>query len=241
VFCYQALVARLANDRPCYGLEANGIENDNVLADTFEGIAREYAQALIEQNGPGRFHLMGWSLGGILSLELARMLVAAGNEVGSIILVDSYMPSTRATPEGDFARSVHLFAYQLQIDARAHDLRALGSEAAALARVLELGHRGGRIPVHLGLDHLTRRYRVYSTLDRAATRYAMPTTVPGRAVFVRATEGIQENGRITYSSDEWPASLWQTFDTRVLPGSHGSIVEVPYVDALARLIDEVIG
>src|SRR4029077_11436187 len=130
-------------------------------------------------------------LGGTLALEMARELAASGYELGATILVDTYVPKAYATASDDFARILHLFAYDLQIDAPTDELRALGPDAA-LARVLELGYAMGRIPPHLGLDHVTRRYRVYAGLMAACARYALPASVPDRVTYIAASEAVRD-------------------------------------------------
>ncbi len=237
VFCYQELIARLAPDRPCFGLEAKGLENDEAPAATFEAMAAGYAHTLVAARGPGPFHLVGWSLGGIIALEIARAL--GPSVIASTTLIDTYVPSVYARRDDDFSRTLHLFAYHLQIDAPADELRGLAPDAA-IARVVELGHRARRIPAHLGVDHLARRFAVFTAMMQASTRYTPPPAVTGRTVFVHASEKMDDGGVLFDSADAWPPELWSAFDVRTLPGSHGSLVEAPFIDELARVIDEVI-
>lgn len=63
---------------------------------TFESLAHfylEYVQS-IAPNGP--YHFLGWSFGGVLSMEMSRQLVEAGEKIGSLHCIDSYFNVRKA-------------------------------------------------------------------------------------------------------------------------------------------------
>jgi thioesterase domain-containing protein len=58
-------------------------------------MAHSYVDAIrrIQPNGP--YHIGGWSLGGVVAYEMAFQLEALGQDVGSLLLLDSAAPAGR--------------------------------------------------------------------------------------------------------------------------------------------------
>jgi thioesterase domain-containing protein len=72
-----------------WGLQAPGLDGECAALTDVRALARHYQAALEAHHGGGRLHLVGYSFGGLVALELARGLVAAGREVGLVGLIDS--------------------------------------------------------------------------------------------------------------------------------------------------------
>ncbi len=235
VFCYQQLIARLSPGRPCFGLESRGLVNGEAPAETIEDMAAAYVRSLLEERPAGPYHLMGWSFGGVVAIEMARMLVAAGHEVTSTTLLDTFAPAAFPSDAVEPAAAIEMFAHDLGLDIVEGELAALGP-AAALDRVADLAHQAGLLPTHLGVDHLARRVSVFATNLRAYKRYE-PGTIAGRVTLIRAQDTVAGDG--VDPADGWRDHLSQ-LDVKVAPGSHYSMIEVPNVDELARLLDAAI-
>lgn len=119
VYCYQELSRQLGRDRPFYGIQAPGLEEDTELSTSIEALAALYADALVEAQPKGPYHLGGWSLGGLVAYEMARQLRESGREVGSVALVDTHAPAPRGHTDaqllalareiGTLARETELF------------------------------------------------------------------------------------------------------------------------------------
>ena len=73
-FGYRELVRHLDGDRPVYGLECT----DGYAGKTLTSMAAGYVEAMRAVQPGGRYVLGGWSLGGIIAAEMARLLESAG-------------------------------------------------------------------------------------------------------------------------------------------------------------------
>ena len=82
---YSALVDDLPKDLPVFGLER--------VEGPLEERAAAYLPAIKEIQPEGPYTLGGWSLGGALAYEVAKQLIAAGDEVASILLIDTVQAS----------------------------------------------------------------------------------------------------------------------------------------------------
>ncbi|KAF9219881.1 putative polyketide synthase [Gyrodon lividus] len=74
-----------------------GLNNPLFFSDepwgTIEGMAQVYAHA-VERHVKDALILGGWSLGGVIAFEVARILTARGIDVKGVVLIDSPSPST---------------------------------------------------------------------------------------------------------------------------------------------------
>jgi thioesterase domain-containing protein len=89
VLCYGGLCRALGGERPVIGVRARGSEpGESPLAD-IAAMARLYlgdVQA-IQPHGP--YLLAGWSMGGLIAFEVARLLRAQGEPVALLAMIDS--------------------------------------------------------------------------------------------------------------------------------------------------------
>ncbi|GAB2795851.1 acyltransferase domain-containing protein [Streptomyces daliensis] len=83
---YQALADRLPAGTAVYGLERP--ESPGGAAER-AALCAEWVRA-VRPHGP--YRLGGWSLGGFLAIETARLLAAGGEEVESVVLIDPVRP-----------------------------------------------------------------------------------------------------------------------------------------------------
>lgn len=82
----------LGSDRPFYGLQARGLYGDEEPHGTIEAAATDYIAEMRQVQAEGPYMLGGFSGGGITAFEIARQLEAQGEEVISVILLDTPLP-----------------------------------------------------------------------------------------------------------------------------------------------------
>lgn len=78
-----------AVERPFYGVQAKGYMSDVEPIDGIEEMASYYVQLLQSVQPKGPYELGGLSLGGLIAYEVARQLKEKGEEVKSIIMLES--------------------------------------------------------------------------------------------------------------------------------------------------------
>jgi acyl transferase domain-containing protein/thioesterase domain-containing protein len=86
------LALLVGTDRPFYGLQARGLYGDHEPHETFEEMARDYILELRTVQPHGPYVLGGFSGGGIAAYEMARQLIAAGESVSQLVLLDTPLP-----------------------------------------------------------------------------------------------------------------------------------------------------
>lgn len=83
------LIGAIDTNRPVYGVQARALDPRQEPQRRVEEMAETYARAIrsIQPNGP--FTLAGFSFGGLVAFEMARVLTASGEKVASLLLIDT--------------------------------------------------------------------------------------------------------------------------------------------------------
>lgn len=92
VLMFERLSRLLGADQPFYGCQAPGYDSDSVHSMGVGEIARLHVEGLRAIQPRGPYLLGGQCFGGSVAWEMARQLVAAGEEVPLVVLFDSRRP-----------------------------------------------------------------------------------------------------------------------------------------------------
>ncbi|MDN3360150.1 non-ribosomal peptide synthetase [Actinomadura sp. DC4] len=87
-------------DRPIYGLQARGLARpDEPLPQTMEEMAADYFAQMRTVQPEGPYHLLGWSLGGVIAHAVATHIQEQGEQVALLAILDGY-PSFAGRKKG---------------------------------------------------------------------------------------------------------------------------------------------
>jgi amino acid adenylation domain-containing protein len=92
VLDYYRLVNHLESDQPVYAFQAQGLDGNFIKGATLEEMAADYVAELQNFQPEGPYFLGGFCMGGLLALEAAEQLTAAGQNVALVIMVQSIHP-----------------------------------------------------------------------------------------------------------------------------------------------------
>ncbi|MFM9590471.1 acyltransferase domain-containing protein [Streptomyces scabiei] len=230
---YRPLVERLGGERPVYGLER--ADEARTVAEK----ARRYADAVAAVHPEGPCLLGGWSFGGFVAQEAARLLTAAGRDVRLVVLLDSVRPLPR--PEGTEAERIRAhftgFArhvadtYGVALDLPYDELAATEDDAARIDAVLRALREAADVPSAV-LDHQRASY-----LDLRIGEAHRPGPYDGQVVLYRATEPAPHTVRDPAYEREDEALGWDEVCPRLtvvrVAGHHLSLLDPPNVDEIA--------
>lgn len=85
----------LGEERPFYALQARGLFGDLAPHETFEEAASDYLAEIRRVQPHGPYLLGGFSGGGLIAYEMARQLIAGGEQVSKVILLDTPIRENR--------------------------------------------------------------------------------------------------------------------------------------------------
>ncbi|WP_444546339.1 amino acid adenylation domain-containing protein [Archangium lansingense] len=244
VLPYVELARRLGSEVPFYALQSPGIEGERTPLETIESMAECYLEALRAVQPVGPYRLGGWSLGGLVAFEMARLLEQRGEQVEQLVLFDAYAFEQRL-PDG--AGASWIASRFVEFSARLLGLPGptLGveeslpeSEEVLLRRLLDEGRNAGVLPRGVSLEELRILYRVFENNLRALGRY-VPGSYGGRVTLFRALQTpVPPSARADGGWGRWAAG---GVEVRELQGDHHSILQAPEVQALAEWLGRILG
>src|SRR5208283_1408591 len=210
VMRFRDLARHMAPDQPFFGIQAKGLDGTELCLERVEDMAEVYLQDLRSAHPEGPYYLGGYSFGGYVALEMARRLLQQGEEVRSLILLDTYVGGSQSLLE----RFMTLSAAQkiAYIRRRARRYRK------NLRRRVEFWFLPPAVK------------RVRRGCGAAEHSYQL-RPYPERIVLFRAGEkglrGLEEPG------DGWQKYAAGGLEIHELDGDHGNILNEPNVQSLA--------
>jgi thioesterase domain-containing protein len=243
IFRYRDLAARLGPARPVYALQAAGVTDGREPLRSVDLMAERYLDEVRRVQPAGPYHLAGWSAGGVIALEMAHRVRAAGEEVAFVGLLDSSTPDAEA-PIPDPVQMYLRLASALS-GAEGAEMDALQAELMDLPIETRLEHLAGWLAAHgaegrVGeLDGLRPVVEVFRA-NVAATRRHPLAPYPGRVVLFCAEWGRGQGWESAGLPDLWRPYVTGELRVEVVPGTHVNMIGEPYVDILAEAIEEAI-
>lgn len=228
-YSYLGLARLLGPDRPVYGIEAPGFDDDREPVRSLPALSGEYAEILRAFRPEGDFVLLGWSLGGIIAFDLAQRLTAAGARIRRVIMVDVSVPWVAdLPPEKELVRRfLHDLLAGLSAPLSALEGILAGyQDDATSGAIFMTAEQSGELPEELDADLLAERYAVFRAHVEASYGFEVTEPYPGPVVHLIASESPR------------PFMHWDTMATNsiehIVPGNHHSIWSG---DNLARLAE----
>ncbi|MGY0499068.1 amino acid adenylation domain-containing protein [Nocardia sp. FBN12] len=211
---FSGLAAHL--DRPLYGLQSPALSSVEPLPDSIEEWALLYLKHLRAVQPEGPYHLLGWSLGGVIAHAMAVQLQEDGEHVAMLAMLDSTLTSastaitttvTAADLLGGFARADDL---DEPVDVRrlARTLCQLSAPQAALdpARVDRIVDAA---ITSIALDAAYRPRRFDGTITYFTAAKDDPTGTNGATSWSEAATGSVDNHAVD-------ATHWRMTEDRAL-------------------------
>jgi len=227
------LVHHLPARHTFYGLQARGTDGLEEPCSSIDEMAHFHLEGIKALQPQSPYILIGYSLGGLVALEMARHLAEAGKTIALLVMIDSY-PSPRYAPLaqrlGVVSRTARHYA--------SRKLWTSGSKTIAHAnrrsgqRLDTLEGPAGLAPVRpsVGIAFTPAMRRVQEAAVRALRNYK-PRFYHGRIRFVRAATPLH------FPDD--PEKVWAKFtdhlEVETVPGNHHEILTTQY-ESLARVI-----
>ncbi|WP_225804853.1 non-ribosomal peptide synthetase, partial [Streptomyces sp. NK15101] len=226
VLCYAELAELLGDDQPFYALQLPDTELTSV-----EAMAAHYVAAVREALPEGPYRLGGWSMGGVVALEMAALLTAAGAEVELLAVIDLMVEPGPAegAPVSDetllswFARDLAgLAGVDWELPPGAFDgrppVRVLHAEARA----------AGALSEDIDLDTLSGIVDRFRNNYRALLRHT-PSRFAGRVVSLRAADG----GATVETASRWMRHFPGDATLVDVPGDHYTVMRGERLRVLA--------
>jgi thioesterase domain-containing protein len=240
VISFQAL----GDDQPVYAFQAHGLEQRGIPDWTVERAARRNIQMIRVLRPHGPYLLVGYSFGGLIAIEAAHQLARAGEEVGLLVLMDTFLPAT--VKNGGSAGGTAMEPTDLSparptrlTDLTAHDARRLLQATLRQLGALFLRRLPSRRTIvkitRLPLAGLVRfpsrvQSEVFFEHSRLLQRYYQVRPWPGRTLVYRTQENPDDE-------NAWSALLPGSHEVHNVACDHGAILREPHISKISEAIE----
>jgi thioesterase domain-containing protein len=229
------LAKNIRTDHAIYGFQARGVDGLEEPFERIEEMAAYYLEALDKFQPVGPYLLIGYSFGGLITLEMAQRLAEAGKQVALLVLIDAY-PHPRYLTPGPRLRLMARRVWR-----HISEMTHRPPHAAFVYFMKGLKHRlhlaGVRNPDEAPpesspLSYAQTTLRVRYGAYRAYGSYR-PRFYRGKISFVRAQSG-------SYFPDN-PTPIWsrlaEEFEVETVPGDHLDMVTARFEHLAAVVTD----
>jgi acetoacetyl-CoA synthetase len=214
---FVGLVNNVESHHAIYGLQAIAENGADMEFERIEEMAQFYTDAIRRQQPHGPYRIIGYSLGGLVALEIAQLLLKMGESISLLVLLDAY-PHQSALGFGQWTRHVaRLAAYHASM------IRQLPVRFT-FPYLLSSAERMRYAPKGDAESFIRKPYTTLMRLARdkaylALTEYR-PRPYGGRVRFVKAAEPS------VFPVD--PKALWapwvRDLEVEIVPGNHYKMI-----------------
>lgn len=235
VLCFQPLSQSLGNDQPFYALQSIGMDGKTAVPDSIKEIAEFNIAAIKSIQSTGPYTLLGYSHGGVVAFEMAKKMLKQGDEITSLLLLDSLCPTLQT--EDEVEQMVDLYKNL----AKAMGIVVADLDTEKLRQITDIER----------VDYLydySKNYGLDMTREQFALMYAMSmsnaracrTYKPAKLsseidVFLfRAQDSYRDKPK-DYGWNKWLQKPLKGYDIKA---NHSSIIDIEPIQEVANKILE---
>jgi len=224
------LAREVQTPHPIYGLQARGLDGVGEPLGSVEDMAKFNLDAIRQVQTRGPYYFIGYSLGGIVLLEVAQRLRESGEKIGLMAMIDSY-PHARYLSPGQrlrlLARRARRRMSDMKQSTRGKDPH-ISSELRLRTSANSLRDENAGRPPGLSFAEAAERVREKTELAWASYR---PRFYNGKIKFVRSA--------IRSFLPDDPVAIWShlatEFETETAPGDHVGMIATHF-ESLASVL-----
>jgi acyl transferase domain-containing protein/thioesterase domain-containing protein len=237
VINFQAVASSLGDDQPIYGLVPRGLEGTEPAHGQVEEMAAYYVEAIREIQPEGPYRLLGYSFGGIVAFEVAQQLIAGGQAVGFLGMLDTVQWQSSAHALRSLTFRDLLSFYRAGLTAEFGDAAYEGALFGPFWNHLSRKSSGlfSRLTRGNGATTSRESISIKEAHRRAGLSYR-PSRYPGRLTLFRSTtRGPWDH------CDEflgWADLAALGIELHHVPSNHQTILEEPAAAIIAEKLRE---
>jgi phthiocerol/phenolphthiocerol synthesis type-I polyketide synthase E len=240
ILAYLPLARLLGRHRPVWAFPAPGFDGDRPPLRSIADLATEHLAALRRVRPAGPYLLGGWSFGGLVAWEMRRRLLAEGEEVPLLTLIDTWppgldLPGANGVPNAD---PLAAFARDLTGGAVSLDISQLANlpEDERLARLLDLARRADLLPAGAGPERLRRLWDTFAAHAEAVAAWR-PEPSGGRTLLLLAAGEPGGAARCAAIEEAWALLGTGPLESHRFDATHWTLLAEPRVREAAERVE----
>ncbi|PSN68069.1 PKS16 protein [Corynespora cassiicola Philippines] len=222
---------------PVYALPSPFAQDPDAYTLPFETVAAVFVRAVRELQPYGPYLLGGWSMGGIFAWEAARQLLAAGERVDMLAMIDSPCPRTLPplpAPTLDILDRAGIFAglnnRGVSKTTRRHFLASVRALETYTPQPLETGAALGKV---------VAVWAKGSVLDGVTDEGKRKAVMSDDDIAGEARDWLV-GLRKDFGPAGWDRLVATDVECRCIPGNHFSIMKAPLITEVASAISDAL-
>jgi len=223
---YIGLALALDFQGPVVGLQTPALTDEGPLPESIDELAGRYVAEIRSIQPEGPYHLVGWSLGGVIAHAMATILQESGAEVASLVLMDALLDSKL---EGFYHALVEAFAPMGVHLTPEEAVDGLRSENARRIADLVSANVGPISP-----EQVRRVFSMAVDSPKQVNNHS-PATYRGDLLFLAAAKEREDPDEVV---DPWRDVVEGRIVVRMIPSVHNDMVSEDVVAVIAPVLDE---
>ena len=232
VLCYRDLAHYLGQQQPVYDLQAVGLDGKQAPYKRVEDMAAHYIREIRAFQPKGSYLLAGHSAAGMVAFEIAQQLVAGGQKVAVLALLDAYSPQSlvRELPPGRVLYINFLNLLRLRPEDKLPYIkqRAVWLHGRMTRKIAKTFNLSMRRPS----TEDSHPYALITEAFSQAIRDYVPQVYPGQATLFRTRH--QPTGVYYDPLFGWGSLVAGGLEIRDVPGLHLTLLTEPCVQVLGE-------
>ncbi len=234
---FSELASNIHTEHAIYGFQAKGVDGLEKPFERIEEMAAYYLEALDRFQPVGPYLLIGYSFGGLITLEMAQRLAEAGKQVALLVLIDAYPHPRYLTPGPRLRLMARRVWRHISQMARRPARAGIAYLMKGLKHRMNMAGVGNHEEVPREASRLSYAHTALRVRDSAYRAYGSyrPRFYRRKVSFVRASSG-------SYFPDD-PTAIWgklaEEFVVETVPGDHLDMVTAGFQPLAAVLTDYI--
>lgn len=228
LFRLQCLAARFGPDRPFWGLQAAGLEDDHALHRSIHDMAAAYVKHVRWAAPAGPYLVMGCCIGAWVAIEMARQLRRSGHAVPLVVLLDTVPPRRTYDTNSWFRRNLQR---AVGPGGLSYLLTAFGKSLGQWRQRFKAGLWALHVSKGMPLPRSLRG--VAQAIDQSFQAYR-PIPYDGPVLALSSSSGAE------IESAEWRSVLQGELAIRTLDATEEALYREPEVSILAATLHKAL-
>jgi thioesterase domain-containing protein len=239
LFCFHAVKGGVGDFKTLIGLlpevSLYGLQSEGFLRSirhtTIESMAAYYVEIIRSVQKKGPYSLIGFSSGGVLAFEAARILSRMGEKMALVLLLDPMVPGTLQQNPTDL-ELINMLA-EGKLDGNQEELSRLEGDER-LAYAFDQLKKSGDVPSNYGLDIARNMLAVVKNNLTAEIMYT-PEPYGGHIVFIAAETRRMENLEL------WKKYISGSLEIVRVAAEHKDLLTEPFVRETVKQLQRYMG
>lgn len=236
VLCYSELAKNLNTKQSIYGIQSVGYDSTESPLTTITLMAKRYVTEIkkIQQSGP--YVLLGWSMGGTVSIEIARLLEKDGEKIAFIGLLDAH-PFSSAIGTVHKRTQLEVLAHSLNINLK--EFNSL-KEEEKVNTILTFAKKSKTIPENAELVDVKRILSVMATNNIACFNYTFNIPIQSDLTLFKCLHQDSLQPHPIIQEQEWATRTSGNLQVIEIDANHNNLLKLPQVHTICEVLNSLL-